>query len=129
MAEQPFAIGKVHDGVYLLRERFYDSPNQANIWLVQGSSKDLVIDTGLGIWNLPGFLEQQGLIGPKPVQAVATHIHFDHSGGLHQFEKFSIHSLEAEAIRQGDNFVTSTLFFSASEIAVPPYHRVENIGL
>lgn len=67
MAEQPFAIGKVHDGVYLLRERFYDSPNQANIWLVQGSSKDLVIDTGLGIWNLPGFLEQQGLIGPKPV--------------------------------------------------------------
>ena len=75
----------------------------------------------MGIWNLPGFLEQQGLIGPKPVQAVATHIHFDHSGGLHQFEKFSIHSLEAEAIRQGDNFVTSTLFFSASEIAVPPY--------
>ena len=121
MAEQPFAIEKVHDGVYLLRERFYDSPNQANIWLVQGSSKDLVIDTGLGIWNLPGFLEQQGLIGPKPVQAVATHIHFDHSGGLHQFEKFSLHSLEAEAIRQGDNFVTSTLFFSASEIAVPPY--------
>ena len=121
MAEQPFAIEKVHDGVYLLRERFYDSPNQANIWLVQGSSKDLVIDTGLGIWNLPGFLEQQGLIGPKPVQAVATHIHFDHSGGLHQFEKFSLHSLEAEAIRQGDNFVTSTLFFSASEIVVPPY--------
>ena len=74
------------------------------------------------IWNLPGFLEQQGLIGSKSVQAVATRIHFDHSGGLHQFEKFSIHSLEAEAIRQGDNFVTSTLFFSASEIAVPPYH-------
>ena len=70
---------------------------------------------------MPGFLEQQGLIGPKPVQAVATHIHFDHSGGLHQFEKFSIHSLEAGAIRQGDNFVTSTLFFSASEFAVPPY--------
>lgn len=65
----------------------------------------------------------------ESVQAVATHIHFDHSGGLHQFEKFSIHSLEAEAIRQGDNFVTSTLFFSASEIAVPPVPRMENIGL
>ena len=55
------------------------------------------------------------------MQAVATHIHFDHSGGLHQFENFSIHSLEVEAVRHGDNFVTSTIFFSASEIAVPQY--------
>ena len=104
----------------MLRENFYDSPNRANIWLVQGSTADLVIDTGLGIWDLPGFLQQQGLIGEKPVQAVATHIHFDHSGGLHQFEKFAIHSLEADAIRRGNNYETVTVFLSSSEVAVPP---------
>ena len=120
MAEQPFSVQKVHDNVYLFREKFFDSPNQANIWLVQGSNRDLVVDTGLGLWDLPGFLKQQGLIGDKPVQAVATHIHFDHSGGLHQFENFAIHSLEAEAIRSGDNYETVTIFTSTAEISVPP---------
>ena len=56
MAEQPFSVEKVHDGVFMLREVFYESLNQANIWLVQGSSSDLVIDTGIGLWDLPGFL-------------------------------------------------------------------------
>ena len=80
-----------------------------------------MIDTGLGLWDLPGFLKQQTLIGDKPVTAVATHIHFDHSGGLHQFENFAIHSLEAEAIRKGDNYKTVTGFTSAAEI---PSHLV-----
>jgi len=121
MAEQPFSVEMVHEGVYMLRESFYDSPYQANIWLVQGSTADLVVDTGLGIWDLPGFMKQQGLIGEKPVQAVATHIHFDHSGGLHQFEKFAIHSLEAKAIREGNNYETATVFLRSAEIAVPPH--------
>ena len=121
MAEQPFSVEKVHENVYMCREKFYDSWNQANIWLVQGSSADLVIDTGLGLWDLPGFLKQQGLIGDKPVQAVATHVHFDHSGGLHQFENFSIHSLEADAIRNGDSYETLPIFTSFDEISVPPH--------
>ena len=63
------------------------------VWLVQGSTADLVIDTGIGLLDLPGFLKQKGLIGNKPVTAVANHTHFDHSGGLHQFENFAIHNL------------------------------------
>ena len=117
---EPFSVDKVHDGIYLCREKFFNSPNQANIWLVQGSREDLVIDTGLGLWDLPGFLKDRGLIGDKPVQAVATHVHFDHSGGLHQFEKFSIHSLEANAMREGDNYETVTIFTNSAEITRPP---------
>ena len=120
MTEQPFSVEKIHDGVYMLRELFYESMNQANLWLVQGSSSDLVIDTGIGLWDLPGFLEQQGLIGDKPVQAVATHMHYDHSGGLHQFEKFSVHSLEADAIRKGNNYDIARVFLKGDVIAVPP---------
>lgn len=123
MAEEPFSIQKVqgYDNVYLFRERFFDSPNQANIWLVKGTEKDLVIDTGIGLWNLPDFLKQQSLIGDKPVEAVATHVHFDHSGGLYQFEKFAIHSREAEAIRHGNNYETVSIFTTTAEISVPPH--------
>jgi len=32
----------------------------------------------------------------KPVTAVATHIHFDHVGGLHEFDQRIIHHLESD---------------------------------
>ena len=122
MDEQPFSDKKVHDGVFMIREVFFEAlfNNQANIWLVQGASTDLVIDTGIGLWDLPGFLRQQGLVGEKPVQAVATHMHYDHSGGLHQFEKFSIHCLEADAIRNGNQYDMARFFLRNADIAVPP---------
>jgi glyoxylase-like metal-dependent hydrolase (beta-lactamase superfamily II) len=80
---------------------------------------DLIIDTGVGLWDLPGFLKRAGAIGDKPYLAVATHIHFDHSGGLHQFEEFAIHRLEATAIQNGDNYETCS-FMNDSDISKPP---------
>ena len=117
--EEAFSVQQVDEGVFMCRERFYESWNQANIWIVQGSMADLVIDTGLGIWDLPKFLREHHLIGQKPVQAVATHVHFDHSGGLHQFENVAIHSNEADAIAQGDNYETVSLVTN-SEIGLLP---------
>ena len=63
--------------------RYYVSGNRANIWVVEGRDRDLVIDAGLGVFNVAEYLDQCGLINPprKPVLAVATHVHFDHSGG------------------------------------------------
>ena len=114
--EEFFSVQQVDEGVFLCRERFYHSGNRANIWLVQGSTADLVIDSGLGIWDLAKFLRNRHLIGEKPVQAVATHVHFDHSGGLHQFENVAIHANEADALESGDNFETVTMVTN-SEIA------------
>jgi len=36
----------------------------------------------------------------KPVTAIATHIHFDHVGGLHEFEHRIIHRLEADQMAE-----------------------------
>ena len=35
--------------MYWIQERFYESENRANIWLLRGSHQDVVIDTGLGL--------------------------------------------------------------------------------
>ncbi|XP_041041396.1 metallo-beta-lactamase domain-containing protein 2 [Carcharodon carcharias] len=99
---------EVSDGLYLIRERFFEPSKRANIWLLQGSQRDLVIDTGLGLMSLPRFLSSAGLIGTKPVMAVVTHIHFDHSGGLHHFDRAAVHRAEASALMRGDNFETAT---------------------
>ncbi|NWS34690.1 MBLC2 protein, partial [Polioptila caerulea] len=66
-------------GIFWIQERFYESGNRANIWLVRGSQRDVVIDAGLGLRSLPEYLRDAGLLapaegaGPRPLLAVATH--------------------------------------------------------
>ncbi|XP_055489339.1 metallo-beta-lactamase domain-containing protein 2 isoform X2 [Leucoraja erinacea] len=110
---------RVSPGLYLIRERFFEAAKRANIWLLQGSQRDLVVDSGLGLVNLHGFLRARGLIGSKPVLVVATHVHFDHSGGLHHFDRVAVHRAEASALVHGDNYETVT-WLSDAEISKAP---------
>ncbi|XP_067425354.1 acyl-coenzyme A thioesterase MBLAC2 [Emydura macquarii macquarii] len=128
-----FAHKPLGGGIYWIQERFYESGNRANIWLVRGSQRDVVIDTGLGLRSLPDYLHLAGLLGPaagpeeeeaagggrRPLLAVATHVHFDHAGGLHQFDEVAVHSAEAGALLRGDNYETVT-WLSDSEVVRPP---------
>ncbi|XP_044301756.1 metallo-beta-lactamase domain-containing protein 2 [Varanus komodoensis] len=136
-----FAHKSLGGGIYWIQERFYESGNRANIWLVRGSQRDVVIDTGLGLRSLPDYLQLAGLLSPepalggdedhrrgekepagsgrRPLLAVATHVHFDHSGGLHQFEEVAVHSAEAAALRRGDNYEAVT-WLSDSEVVRQP---------
>ncbi|EPY78533.1 metallo-beta-lactamase domain-containing protein 2-like protein [Camelus ferus] len=123
-----YAHKSLGDGVFWIQERFYESGNRANIWLVRGSEQDVVIDTGLGLRSLPEYLYSSGLLQDReakedaacrPLLAVATHVHFDHSGGLYQFDRVAVHHAEAEALARGDNFETVT-WLSDSEVVRAP---------
>ncbi|MBN3320362.1 MBLC2 protein, partial [Atractosteus spatula] len=112
------------DGVFWIQERFYESGNRANIWLVRGSHRDVVIDAGLGLRSLPDYLRAKGLLDEEsgrknPPLAIGTHVHFDHSGGLHQFRQVGVHRAEADALATGDNFETVT-WLSDGEIVRAP---------
>nr|XP_060617752.1 acyl-coenzyme A thioesterase MBLAC2 [Anolis sagrei ordinatus] len=135
-----FAHKSLGGGIFWIQERFYESGNRANIWLVRGSQRDVVIDTGLGLRSLPDYLRLAGLLGPgapeekgaesappageplagqRPLLAVATHVHFDHAGGLHQFPEVAVHSAEAPALRRGDNYEAVT-WLSEGEVVRQP---------
>ncbi|MEQ2191779.1 Metallo-beta-lactamase domain-containing protein 2 [Xenoophorus captivus] len=119
-----YAHKSLGDGLFWIQERFYQSENRANIWLLRGTHQDVVIDTGLGLRSLPDYIDANGLLGKdpqrkNPLLAVATHAHFDHSGGLHQFQQVGVHSAEVDALANGDNFETVT-WLSDREIAVAP---------
>lgn len=119
-----YAHKSLGDGLFWIQERFYQSDNRANIWLLRGSHQDVVIDTGLGLRSLPDYIDAKGLLGKdpqrkNPLLAIATHAHFDHSGGLHQFQQVGVHSAEVDALANGDNFETVT-WLSDREITVAP---------
>ncbi len=88
LAEEWFSREAVGDGVTLIGEPHVDSLIRCNIWHVRGSERDLLVDAGLGLAPL-------GSLFDRPVVAVATHAHFDHVGGFHEFDERFVHPAEA----------------------------------
>jgi len=64
------------------------TPFGVSMFIVQGSEKALLIDTGMGIGDLKGFVEQNVT---TPYEVVLTHGHCDHAGGASQFEEVWLH--------------------------------------
>ena len=96
-----FTTKRIADGLYLITEPHYYWWNRANLWLIKGQTQDLLIDTGLGVASLRHYLAD---LIDKPLLAIASHIHFDHAGGMMEFDQRAIHAAEADALRQGDNY-------------------------
>ena len=65
------------------------------MWLIEGSDRCLLVETGLGIAPLREFLET---VVSKPITAFASVGYYDHAGGLHQFDERLIHKADAHRI-------------------------------
>ena len=96
-----FLTQKMSDGLYLITEPHYYWFNRANLWLIKGETQDLLIDTGLGVSSLRSYIAS---LLDKPLLAIASHVHFDHSAGMHEFDQRAIHAAEASALRTGDDY-------------------------
>ena len=104
IAERWFERKTFPDNITLLWEPHVHPLLRCNIWHVRGRDRDLLVDTGVGVSSLAG--EMIDLID-KPLIAVATHIHYDHVGSLHEFSERVMHS--AEAPRMADYLEFATL--------------------
>jgi glyoxylase-like metal-dependent hydrolase (beta-lactamase superfamily II) len=92
VADRWFERRTLSDSVTWLWEPHVDPFIRCNIWHVRGRDRDLLVDTGSGLSSLRD--ELSNLID-RPVVAVATHIHYDHVGGLHEFAERLMHRIEA----------------------------------
>ena len=77
----------------LIIEPGVDEFIQCNMWHVRGRERDLLIDTGMGVRSLRADLPR---LAERPIVCLATHCHFDHWGGLYEFDERLGHTLEAE---------------------------------
>jgi glyoxylase-like metal-dependent hydrolase (beta-lactamase superfamily II) len=91
-ASEWFVTREVARGIWLVAE-----PSHVNTWLVEGSERAALIDTGLGITPIRPVAES---LTSHPISVVNTHCHFDHVGGNYEFEEIAIHELGASLLAQ-----------------------------
>jgi glyoxylase-like metal-dependent hydrolase (beta-lactamase superfamily II) len=93
VAERWWRTHDAGDGVTQLVEAHITPMLESNVWHVRGRDTDLVVDTGNGIGSLRPAIDE--LADGRPVIAVATHGHFDHVGGLAEFDDRRCHAADA----------------------------------
>jgi glyoxylase-like metal-dependent hydrolase (beta-lactamase superfamily II) len=93
VADPWFRVEPVGDGISLITELHVHPYLSVNVWHVRGERRDLLVDTGNGIGRLQPLVE--GLAEERSIVAVVTHWHFDHAGGLHEFDDRRSHSADA----------------------------------
>jgi len=101
--EKWFETVRFADGVTLLHEPWIKSFFRCNMWHVRGRDSDLLFDTGLGVFPLHAAVER--LAGRMPI-CVASHTHFDHIGGHHEFLCRCVHHAEAAILADPRNELT-----------------------
>lgn len=91
-----FTIDKIDADTYIISE--YRHWEETHCYLLNGSERSLLIDTGLGICNISEIVAK---LTDKPVTAVATHIHWDHIGGHKYYSDFYAHEAELNWLNGG----------------------------
>jgi glyoxylase-like metal-dependent hydrolase (beta-lactamase superfamily II) len=98
IADHWFERRAMGGGVTLLWEPHVHPFLRCNIWHVRGRDADMLVDTGLGVASLK---EAARDLFDKPLLAVASHTHMDHTGGIHEFETRLVHEAEAQRMAEG----------------------------
>ncbi|AKA70403.1 MBL fold metallo-hydrolase [Clostridium scatologenes] len=84
-----FTIDHIDKDTHIVSE--YRHWEETHAYLLNGTERSLLIDTGLGICNI---YDEVIKLTDKPITAVATHIHWDHIGGHKFFHDFYAHEYE-----------------------------------
>lgn len=84
-----FTIDKIDSDTFILSE--YRHWEETHCYLLCGTERALLIDTGLGICDISREVKK---LTDLPVSAAATHIHWDHIGGHKYYPDFYAHEAE-----------------------------------
>jgi len=87
-----FDVVRIDDDITLITEPYVTPLIRCNIWHLRGAERDMVVDSGLGIASLRQAATN---LFERPVIAVASHTHYDHTGGFHEFDERLVHPEEA----------------------------------
>ncbi len=94
--ENWFTTDRIDADTFAISE--YRHWEETHCYLLNGTKRSLLIDTGLGICDIRDAVTP---LTVQPVTAVATHIHWDHIGGHRYYPDFYAHALELAWLQGG----------------------------
>ncbi|MEM6624486.1 MAG: MBL fold metallo-hydrolase [Pseudomonadota bacterium] len=95
-ADPWFAIEPQPNGILRIWEPHVSRLLRANMFLIRGRDRDLLVDAGMGIASLRTYLAP---LLERPLICVLTHGHVDHVGSAAEFaEDLRMHRAEADLI-------------------------------
>jgi glyoxylase-like metal-dependent hydrolase (beta-lactamase superfamily II) len=97
--EDWYRVTRCSDDVTLIDEPAIQPFYRCNIWHVRGRDRDLLFDSGLGVFSLRRHV---ALMRERPIVCVASHTHFDHIGNHHEFADRRVHGAEADILAAPD---------------------------
>ncbi|MFX0069469.1 MAG: MBL fold metallo-hydrolase [Candidatus Hermodarchaeota archaeon] len=130
-------VKKHKDYLYVIREKLEDIDPRfhtvyTNLFLLIGSEKALLIDTGAGLFPLKPIIDD--LIGDMTLNLINTHCHWDHVGSNYEFDEIMIHEIEEGSISRPTNI--TNVMDSPKEISkkyeeinylLPPANSIKTI--
>ena len=117
-----YRIRPQSDGVTWIDEPHILEFYRCNVWHVRGRDRDMLVDSGMGVVSLRDWVP---LVTERPLDAVASHTHFDHIGTHHEFPCRLCHAAEAHLLAAptrentfADTYVTDAIF---TQLPPAPY--------
>ena len=90
-----FTTQKIDAQTFAISE--YKHWEETHCYLLLGTGRAALIDTGLGVANIKEVVEN---LTDLPVDVITTHAHWDHIGGHKYFPNFAVHEAEVSWISE-----------------------------
>jgi glyoxylase-like metal-dependent hydrolase (beta-lactamase superfamily II) len=118
-----FAIDDAGNDILRLREQSIDPYLTGNIWLVRGTSRCAVVDTGTGMLSPLPIIKS---VVQLPLVAIACNAWYDHAGGLNFFSERACHASDKALISDptSESSALST-YFNENMLKALPYPDFE----
>lgn len=106
VAETWFETRRIDDDTTLILEPHIHVLEQANMFLVEGTERDMILDTGMGVIPLKPFIDSLRRVPEKELICVSSHTHIDHIGAVHEFDIRLVHPIEADEMASPSGLTT-----------------------
>lgn len=106
VAEAWFKATRIDEDATLIIEPHIHVLEQANMFLVEGSERDMILDTGMGVVPFKPYLNSLRKYPDKEIICVSSHTHIDHIGAVHEFDIRLVHPAEADEMVRPSGLTT-----------------------